>query len=91
MALCFLLFITPINEGFLDFENFLLCSIPNILLANEEKSGGICKNRWKNNFTSGFWKLKNKYFPKDKSSSPVGEKNLEGQIETNEKELKLLY
>ena len=40
--MCFLLFITPINKGFLNFENFCLCINPNILLANEEKSGGIC-------------------------------------------------
>ena len=39
----------------------------------------------------GIWKLKEKYFPKQKSSVPVAKKNKEGQLITNEAELKKLY
>ena len=37
------------------------------------------------------WKLKNKQFPKYKSSIRVGKRNHAGQIITNEKELKELH
>ena len=39
----------------------------------------------------GFWKIKNKIFPKDKSKVPIAKQNLKGQIITNHKELKNLY
>ena len=39
----------------------------------------------------GFWKIKNKIFPKDKSKVPIAKQNLKGQIITNHKELKKLY
>ena len=43
------------------------------------------------NISRSIWKLKEKYFPKQKSSVPVAKKNKEGQLITNEAELKKLY
>ena len=43
------------------------------------------------NVSRGIWKLKEKYFRKQKSSFPVAKKNKEGQLITNEAELKKLY
>ena len=39
----------------------------------------------------GVWQAKKKYFPKTKSSLPVGKKNLQKQLITNPRELKELY
>ena len=39
----------------------------------------------------GFWKLKNKLFPKKQTSIPTAKRNIKGQIITNHKELKQLY
>ena len=39
----------------------------------------------------GVWKLKKKYFPKNKPTLPAGKKNLKKQLITNPEELKNLY
>ena len=44
-----------------------------------------------NGINDGVWKLREKYFPKKEPSAPVAKRNEEGQIITNEHELKELY
>ena len=39
----------------------------------------------------GIWKVKNKYFPKVKTTLPAGKRNMKGQLITNPDELKNLY
>ena len=58
---------------------------------NIEELNENIKELKRNNFNTGIWKLKNKYFPKDESTIPVAKKNNEGYVITNEAELKKIY